>query len=157
MKTSSWLRFLIDCREVLTKPITKIVVPNQFPGFLLYVDKLARVLATWVKHLHLWLTDRNVIINRFWERSIHRAVGRCENSRGTSSNVVGTIWPPVWIGVTDLPKYAPPGHLDSRFLRPWFRIQRVHTLGYKPSIIGFWKSQSFDSHHNGAKPILNYQ
>ena len=43
---SSWQRFLIDCREVLTKPITKIVVPNQFPGLLLYVDKCGKVLAT---------------------------------------------------------------------------------------------------------------
>ena len=44
-------KILIDWREVLTKPITKIVVPNQFLGLLLYVDKLARVLATWVKNL----------------------------------------------------------------------------------------------------------
>ena len=53
VKKSSCHRFLIDWREVLTNPITKIVVPNQFPGFLLYVDNLARVLATWVKNLLL--------------------------------------------------------------------------------------------------------
>jgi hypothetical protein len=46
VKKSSLQRFLIDCREVLTKPITKIVVPNQFPGLLLYVDKCGRILAT---------------------------------------------------------------------------------------------------------------
>jgi hypothetical protein len=51
VKKSSLQRFLIDWREVLTKPITKIGVPNQVPGLLLYVDKLARVLATWVKKL----------------------------------------------------------------------------------------------------------
>ena len=64
--------------------------------------------------IHLWLTDRNVIIDRFWERSIHRAVVRCENSRGRSRYVVGTIWPPVWIGFIDMPKYAPPPG------SPWF-------------------------------------
>jgi hypothetical protein len=31
VKKSSGHRFLIDCREVFKKPITKIVVPNQFP------------------------------------------------------------------------------------------------------------------------------
>jgi hypothetical protein len=45
-KRSTLTKILMDWREVLTKPITKIVVPNQFPGFLLYVDNLARVLAT---------------------------------------------------------------------------------------------------------------
>ena len=47
MKKLSLTNILVDWREVLTK----IVVPNQFSGLLLYVDKLARVLATWVKNL----------------------------------------------------------------------------------------------------------
>ena len=46
MKKSSLTKILIDWREVLTKPIAKIKVPNQFLGLLLYVDKLARVLLT---------------------------------------------------------------------------------------------------------------
>ena len=33
--------------------ISKIMVPLQFSGFLLYVVKLARVLVTYVKHLSL--------------------------------------------------------------------------------------------------------
>ena len=48
-KKSSLTKILIDWKEVKTKPITKIVVPNQFPCHLLYIDKLPRVLATCVK------------------------------------------------------------------------------------------------------------
>ena len=48
-KKSSLSKILTDWKEVKTKPITKIVVPNQFPCHLFCMDKLPRVLATCVK------------------------------------------------------------------------------------------------------------
>ena len=50
-QSKSLTKLLIDWIKVLTKQITKILVPNQFPGLLVYVDELSRVLATWVKNL----------------------------------------------------------------------------------------------------------
>ena len=41
-KNQIWKRFWLVGDAVLKK----IMVPNQFPGFLLYVDKCGRVLAT---------------------------------------------------------------------------------------------------------------
>ena len=51
-------KILIDWREILTK----IVVPNQFPGLLFYVDKLARVLATCVKNLQMMYSSVSCVI-----------------------------------------------------------------------------------------------
>ena len=58
MKKSNLKKILIDWREVLTK----IVVPNQFPGLLLYVDKLARVFETWVKILQMMYSSVSCVI-----------------------------------------------------------------------------------------------
>ena len=57
-KLSSLKKFLFDWREVLAK----IVVPNQFPGFLFYVDKLARVFETWVKILQMMYSSVSCVI-----------------------------------------------------------------------------------------------
>ena len=55
VKQSSLQRFLIHWKVLKKpKPIAKIVLSNQFPGLHLNVDKLARVLSTWVNNL--WLT-----------------------------------------------------------------------------------------------------
>ena len=58
MKKSSLKKILIDWRKVLPK----IVMPNQFPGLLHYVGKLARVSATWVKNLQMMYSSVSCVI-----------------------------------------------------------------------------------------------
>ena len=51
----------MDCKEILTKLIKKIVIPNQFPGLLHYVDQCGRVSATQVKNLSDGITYIKVL------------------------------------------------------------------------------------------------
>ena len=58
MKKSNLKKILIDWRKVLTK----IMVPNKFPGFLFYVDQLARFFETWVKILQMMYSSVSCVI-----------------------------------------------------------------------------------------------
>ena len=60
-------------------------MPNQFPSLLLYVDKLARVLATWVKNLCKDLVFVEIILTEFTQSlrklvpNIHFKNGICHH------------------------------------------------------------------------------
>ena len=52
-KSQVWLRFKLIRDKFFMISISKIRVPLQFSGLLLYVVKLAWILLTYVKHLRL--------------------------------------------------------------------------------------------------------